>query len=128
MGGLAMPSKPLRACSVPGCPEKATVGSRCPRHAQQARREYDRGRPSAAARDYGLRWRRIRAAYLKAHPLCVDCGAPATDVDHEIPRSRGGTDQWSNLRGRCHSCHSRKTASQDGGWGRGVAIAGPKDR
>lgn len=43
----------------------------------------------------------------------------ATDVDHIVPREQGGSDQWSNLQALCHSCHSKKTATEDGGFGRG---------
>jgi 5-methylcytosine-specific restriction endonuclease McrA len=35
-----------------------------------------------------------------------------------VPRRRGGTDDWSNLRPLCHRCHSRKTVLNDGGFGR----------
>ncbi len=116
-----MPSKPLRACMVPGCPEKAIVGSRCTRHALQERQEYEEDRPSAAQRGYDLHWRRVRAAYIKAHPICCvpGCNQEATDVDHVIPLSEGGTNEWSNLQGFCHRHHSSKTAKQDGRWGKG---------
>lgn len=80
-----------------------------PRHAREAR-------PSSAARGYGRSWRRIRSAYLAAHPLCVGCDrALATEVDHVIAKVKGGTDDWSNLVAYCKSCHSRKTTAVDGG-------------
>ncbi|NMC30742.1 MAG: HNH endonuclease [Pelolinea sp.] len=41
----------------------------------------------------------------------------ATDVDHKVPLSSGGTHADTNLEGMCHSCHSRKTALNDGGFG-----------
>jgi len=86
-----------------------------------ARQMYERDRPSAAARGYDVKWRRIRAQFVKAHPYCSapGCGAPTTDVDHIIPRARGGTDDWSNLQALCHAHHSAKTATQDGRWGEG---------
>lgn len=78
----------------------------------------DQQRGSAAARGYDRKWRFIRFAYLKQHPLCVDCLAkgrtePATDVDHIIAKAKGGGDEWANLRALCHACHSRKTATVD---------------
>lgn len=73
-------------------------------------------RPSAAKRGYDRRWRLIRAAFLKAHPACA-CGAAATEADHRLPLRDGGTHAWSNLRALCKSCHSRKTATVDGGFG-----------
>lgn len=41
---------------------------------------------------------------------CVYCGAPATDVDHIRPRSRGGTDDDSNLTSACHPCNMSKNS------------------
>jgi 5-methylcytosine-specific restriction protein A len=61
------------------------------------------------------RWRRIRRAFLLAHPVCEarDCpypGEPAKDVDHIVRRRAGGSDDPSNLRALSHACHSRRTA------------------
>lgn len=90
-------------CTEPGCPVEVVVG-RCPAH---RRRDH---RPSAASRGYDHRWRILRAAYLRAHPTCVTCGAPATDVDHIDGRGPAGDNRWTNLRALCHPCHSRRTA------------------
>jgi 5-methylcytosine-specific restriction protein A len=73
-------------------------------------------RPSAAKRGYDSKWRVIRAAFLKAHPVC-ECGAPATEADHRRPLRDGGTHAWANLRPMCKPCHSRKTTARDGGFG-----------
>jgi 5-methylcytosine-specific restriction protein A len=86
------------------------------------RAEVDSLRPSAARRGYDARWRAIRLAHLKRHPLCVECealglGVPATDVDHVVPLRRGGTHAASNLQSLCHIHHSRKTAREDGRFG-----------
>jgi 5-methylcytosine-specific restriction enzyme A len=40
----------------------------------------------------------------------------ATDVDHVDGDSENNSQD--NLRSLCHACHSRKTATQDGGFGR----------
>ena len=81
---------------------------------------HDKHRGSAASRGYGSRWRRLRRMILNRQPLCP-CGMAATDVDHIKPRNAGGDDSPSNLQGLCKSCHSRKTATEDGGFGRGLA-------
>lgn len=41
---------------------------------------------------------------------CQYCGHKATDltIDHIIPKSRGGTDNWENLVAACHKCNNRK--------------------
>ena len=77
-------------------------------------------RPSSARRGYGRRWRKLRCIFLLENPLCADPfglhdgkPVPATDVDHIVPKSRGGTDDWTNLQPLCHSCHSKKTAMEN---------------
>lgn len=78
------------------------------------------GRPSSAQRGYGARWRKLRAAVLAARPFCESpgCRREAFHVDHVLARIKGGGDEVTNLMALCHSCHSRKTVSCDGGLGR----------
>ena len=83
-------------------------------------------RGSAASRGYDARWRRIRSRHLSQHPLCAHClqngrTEAAQHVDHIIPLRKGGTHAKGNLQSLCASCHSRKTAREDGGFGRGRA-------
>ncbi len=40
----------------------------------------------------------------RLHPLPV----PGSHMDHIVPRSRGGSDDWANLQTLCASCHSRR--------------------
>lgn len=66
-------------------------------------------------------WRAIRAAQLRKEPLCRECAkagrtTAATDVDHIDGDSTN--ESPSNHQSLCHSCHSRKTATQDHGFGR----------
>lgn len=108
-------------CKQPGCPASATSRGYCAQHVGRARPQAPR--PSAAAQGYGAKWRALRARYLKLHPRCewVGCDAAATDVDHIIPKAQGGGDEWDNLQALCHSHHSRKTVTRDGGFGRARA-------
>ena len=39
---------------------------------------------------------------------CVYCCAPATEIDHATPVSRGGTNEISNLVPSCHKCNADK--------------------
>jgi 5-methylcytosine-specific restriction protein A len=47
--------------------------------------------------------------------ICQICGklvAGRGDVDHIIPKARGGTDAMENLQFAHAECHSRKTAAE----------------
>ena len=84
------------------------------------------GRESSAARGYGRRWRAARARYLRSHPLCVECEregmlVPAEVVDHVTPHKGNYARMWDqgNWQALCKACHDRKTANEDGGFGRG---------
>jgi 5-methylcytosine-specific restriction protein A len=121
-----MPRRAKRPCMWPGCTALTEKGSYCDEHCKllQARREAKR--ESAARRGYGARWRRLRKMFLSAHPLCADPYGHhaarneivvATEVDHVVPKKQGGSDAWENLQSLCKSCHSRKTALEDGRWG-----------
>lgn len=50
---------------------------------------------------------------LRREPLCRRCGAEASQIDHIVPLRRGGTHAAENLQALCHSCHSRKTRTED---------------
>ena len=109
------PTAPARPCTQPGCPALVDGGGRCPKHRQ-------RGAPIDTF--YSSRqWRRFRAAFLAAHPLCEDCGKqgrlrPAVEVAHIIPRRQGGDPfDEANCRGLCKSCHSRESAKRGERWG-----------
>jgi len=115
-----MPMSAPRPCAVPGCPG-ITRERYCEKHAAMPRqREYDRHRPNSAMRGFGRPWRRLREFILSRDPLCVNPFgieghvALSTDVDHILPVAQGGTEEPSNLQGLCHSCHSRKTATEVG--------------
>lgn len=124
-----MPRRAGRPCRYPGCIEVVRGGGNggyCPAHARQVQRLQDAQRGTSASRGYGALWRRLRGMILAGHPLCADpygvhgdSPALATDVDHIVPLSRGGGNTMENLQALCHSCHSRKTAIEDGRWGGG---------
>lgn len=49
-----------------------------------------------------------RAVHLRDAHRCQYCGQPAEDVDHVVPRSRGGTHTWENVVAACRRCNGRK--------------------
>ncbi|PIO99660.1 HNH endonuclease [Pleomorphomonas carboxyditropha] len=112
-----MPTRPPRI--APCCGLTIAAGELCPcqrRRQQEARRAVDAKRPSATARGYDAAWRKVRSQFLAAHPRCVECGAAATEVDHIKPVAERPDLRlkWSNLRSFCKSCHSRRTARDQG--------------
>jgi 5-methylcytosine-specific restriction endonuclease McrA len=83
---------------------------------QQRQAFINANRPSSTALGYDGEWRKARSYHLAFQPLCVMCGAPATQVDHINPISTNPELRLapSNLRSLCHSCHSRRTARDQG--------------
>jgi 5-methylcytosine-specific restriction endonuclease McrA len=49
-----------------------------------------------------------RAIFARDNWACQYCGAAAENVDHVIPRSRGGTHEWENVVAACRRCNSKK--------------------
>lgn len=114
--GENMPMTPKRPCRYPGCPNLCDRGVYCEEH----RKEYssDALRGGAYVRGYDSQWRRARAAFLKKHPLCVQCQkdgrlTPATVVDHIIPHRGDRVLFWDerNWQPLCKDCHDKKTGN-----------------
>jgi 5-methylcytosine-specific restriction protein A len=120
-----MPRKAPHPCAYPGCNVLVYQGSRCEVHAREQQQRLDAQRPTSARRGYDAAWRKKCKAFLLEHPMCIGPfrihrePVTATDVDHITPKKEGGTDEDYNLQSLCHKCHSRKTALEDGRWGRG---------
>lgn len=47
--------------------------------------------------------------FSKTKGRCAYCGAKATEVDHVVPRSNGGTNSTYNLVASCRSCNEKKS-------------------
>ena len=74
--------------------------------------KYNEANPELRALYGSVRWRKMRAAHLKANPYCTRCPDMATQVDHDPPHD--GTAETfydeGRLQGLCARCHARKTA------------------
>ena len=109
-----MPKRPKRPCSHPGC-GRLTDDRYCDEHRQIAEHHYNKyQRDPDTSQRYGRAWRRIRARYIQAHPLCEQCEkedrmTPAQEVHHMLALANGGTHEENNLLALCKSCHSRIT-------------------
>lgn len=90
-------------CAEPGCPNFRP----CPIHPEPDRR-------SPSSRATGRRdWRKTRARILardrhRCQLKLPGCTTLATQVDHVIPVTAGGTDADGNLRAACATCNNRK--------------------
>jgi 5-methylcytosine-specific restriction endonuclease McrA len=49
-----------------------------------------------------------RAVFARDGWRCQYCGAAAENLDHVIPRSRGGLHEWENVVASCRRCNARK--------------------
>ena len=49
-----------------------------------------------------------RAVFARDGWVCQYCGNAAENVDHVMPKSRGGGHSWDNVVAACRRCNSRK--------------------
>lgn len=49
-----------------------------------------------------------RAVFARDGHRCQYCNRAAENIDHVMPRSRGGAHDWDNVVASCRSCNARK--------------------
>jgi 5-methylcytosine-specific restriction endonuclease McrA len=49
-----------------------------------------------------------RAVFARDSWACQYCGATAENLDHVLPRSRGGLHVWENVVAACRRCNAKK--------------------
>ncbi len=49
-----------------------------------------------------------RAVFVRDRHTCQYCGEKAENIDHIVPRSRGGRHIWENVVAACRRCNTRK--------------------
>lgn len=123
-----------KRCKTPGCPNLHTNRSgycdECEgRHKAQHlerdlcvkgtafRVEWRKPRGKTAERGYAGGWREFARKFLKDHPVCAICGAPATCVDHKDMPAEIMMDLYGKsvldpdlYQALCTSCNNRKRA------------------
>ncbi len=125
---IKMPQAAPKPCRWPNCAAIVANSGYCDQHQQLRNKEVERQRESASKRGYGRAWQKASKAFLRAHPLCQcpDCLEgklslrSAQVVDHKVPHRGDMRLFWdsSNWQAMSKECHDRKTAAEDGGWGR----------
>lgn len=113
-------SKAWKVCAKPGC-NTLTKETYCDAHKPKDER------PSRNARGYNYQWTKARKLFLIDHPFC-NCNEckesghplPANVVDHIIPHKGDMRLFWdvNNWQAMNKRCHDKKTAREDGGFGR----------
>jgi len=107
-----VPSAAPKPCPVPGCPSLVTATTACPTHQLPM---HAMNWATAGVRPGSTRqWRLRRARVLLDSPLCRACLAAgqvtaAVEVDHIVPRSLGGGDDYDNLDPICRAHHREKS-------------------
>lgn len=123
-----MPLRPQKPCVAQGCRALTRNARYCDEHAHLAKamadKIADRKRETSTQRGYGYKWQKASKGFLTAHPLCAEHDrlgqvVAATEVDHIVPHKGDMALFWerANWQPLCRSCHSAKTAREDGGWG-----------
>ena len=49
-----------------------------------------------------------RAVFARDGHRCQYCNRAAENIDHVVPRSRGGRHEWDNVVASCRACNARK--------------------
>lgn len=49
-----------------------------------------------------------RAVFIRDRNMCQYCGKRAENIDHVMPKSRGGEHRWENVVAACRQCNGRK--------------------
>lgn len=94
----------------PGTHKRPSIGKR-PRQ--------DEARGHAASRGYDYRWQKLRVHLLRRDKyqcqVCREAVGISGHVDHIVPLSQGGTNDWDNLQVLCQACHAVKTNKERAG-------------
>lgn len=130
-----MPYAAKKPCAHSGC--RALVqsgsGSLCALHRTEKTRLYNQQPERAKAKSlYATKqWQDIRRLVLRSSPLCVVCKkagrfVAAEHVDHIKPHKGDEATFFDveNLQSLCKPCHSRKTVTEDGGFGNPQKLGG----
>lgn len=114
-----MPARAPTPCRHPGCGALCRGGTGyCEAHRNTGWKTFQDGR-SRHERGYGCSWDRIRKQVIQRDKgLCQVCRqngriTSGTDVDHIIPKARGGSDSLYNLQLLCTEHHRAKTAADN---------------
>ena len=111
-----MPTKPLKPCKHPYCPNLIEIGTTyCEEHQKQSHKDYKALRTDIEEQKFytSALWRKVRLQHLKEEPLCRMCKAEGrttlADMVHHIQEIKqdGAKLAKDNLMSLCQSCHMK---------------------
>ena len=117
--------RPSEGCDKWGyCPScVAKYNARHPERFEKKKEQakaYDQKRGSSRERGYDTRWTNFSKEFLKKHPTCAICGAPAKVTDHKTIPADVMMDAWGgfdysedNYQALCVRCNTRKGLTED---------------
>lgn len=108
--------RPCRKCHA----AHRNANGYCERHQDLAVSSWERNRQgrTTTERGYGWKWQKLRKQVLERDGhLCQTCirqgrYEQATEVDHILAKSQGGSDSLANLAAICEPCHREKTLKE----------------
>jgi 5-methylcytosine-specific restriction protein A len=117
--------QPCRKCGVASASRTCAECAQSEKHFDEITHVNRPELVSSAKKLYDRRWTKARLRFLAEKKYCSnkkEHGAVlvlACEVDHVIPHRGDVKLFWdmSNWQALCKACHSRKTASEDGGFG-----------
>jgi len=83
------------------------------------RKKWERKDGTPTQRGYGYQWQKLRKIVIaRDNALCQPClkvgrVTQFQQVDHIIPKAKGGTDDIDNCQCICIKCHNTKTSTYD---------------
>lgn len=96
-----------RPCERPDGTERKAFHAE--RHTKAKFAEPTKATKKLLSKGYGKEWAATRAkVFAMKGAQCVYCGDDASHVDHQTPKSRGGSDDLSNLVPSCMCCNMSK--------------------
>jgi 5-methylcytosine-specific restriction protein A len=126
-----MPVKPQKPCKTPGC-SGLTREKFCANCLSAGRGKEQR--PAWKDTLYGREWKGYTHRFIGDRKWCADpeklhqLPAAAEVVDHIVPHRGDISLFWdsTNHQPLCKRCHGRKTATEDGGFGRARKVVSQK--
>lgn len=110
-----MSARAPKFCGNAECGALVPAGQR---YCQECEQPWKTSHPTRNSRSADAKWRKtVKFVLNRDRRQCQiryvgTCFGPASEVDHIIPVSQGGTDHPSNLQAVCRPCHLAKSSDE----------------